>query len=173
MKLKTLERALAFLLADDSHPLTPDEFEDTLKARDEIIALANHCEDGLDTDCSIVSWYAFSNLMNVATYDDFGKIYKEHHNCKRGVTKLYREACRDLICEELTDGQIDGVADFLTDLWLDNESGGCHNSDGTFTEDAIAEKDKGINKLGDIINKLYHHRGLSPDDITAIELYIH
>lgn len=177
MKLKTLELALSNAIIDPIGVNDTEDFNNYLKARDEIIELAKHCEDGLDTDCSIVSWYAFSNLMNVATYDDFGKIRKECKHNKRRETKLYRETCRNLICEELTDTQIDGVADFLRDLWDDNEENGSHAADGTFdTPDYCAtcsNLEARINYLGDIINKLYHHRGLGPEDITAIEMFIH
>lgn len=155
MKLKTLESALNCAIAGTNERC---HLEILLKARDEIIALADHCEDGLDADCSIVSWYTFSNLMNVATYDDFGKIYKENHDCRRVYTKLYRETCRD--------------------LWDVNEDFGYNKTDGSFADCTCLKCEKTqlqdkIETLGTIINKLYHHSGLSADDITDIQQFIH
>lgn len=179
MRLKTLADVFECAIAGTNEPKHLNTLLKTrtlLKARDEIIALANQCEDGLDTDVSIVSWYAFSCLMNVATYNNFGPICKLHSMNNRALKRGYRDAVRSNICEEFTDAQIDGVADFLSDLWHDNEASGAHLADGTFapSDNCITDDFKGrINELGDIINKLYHHRGLSPDDIVAIEMFIH
>lgn len=176
MKLKTLETALNEAILNPIGVASSEELQTYLKARDEIIALANVCDDGMDTDVTVTSWYTFSNLLNSVTYDDFGKVLKEYFGNKRFVTRKYREICRN-ICEEITDEQADGVADFLKDLWSDNEAYGCHHPDGSMMRDndptVLKVKDDQINKLGDIINKLYHHRGLSADDLSEIQLFIH
>ena len=178
MKLSTLNRAIENAIIDPIGVNSNEDFHDLLKIRDEITRLADICEDGIETEVALTSWYAFSNLMNIATYDDFGRIRKDNLLNERRQTKLYRETVRDIICEELTDRQIDGVTDFLADLWDDNEANGSHKADGSFIDAPCLQCDKAvlqdkIDALGDIINKLYHHRGLSADDMSAIIMYIH
>lgn len=171
MQLKTLVEALNHIITNPPTDMTPDRLHVYLQARDELIELRNVCADGLETHVSVVSWYAFSCIMNCLTYDEFGRIRKANLRNERRQTKLYREACRDY-CEELTDSQIDGVADFLRDLWDDNEENECNQPDGSmrFCARDLLER---IDKFGTIINKLYHHRGLSADDLTDIQLFIH
>ena len=178
MKLSTLNRAIENAIIDPIGVNSTDDFHELLAIRDEITRLADVCEDGLETDITLTSWYAFSNLMNVATYDAFGKIRKANLNNQRAQIRLYRREVRNMICEELSDTQIDGVADFLSDLWDDNEENGSHTADGLLIKRRLPQCDKAelqdkIDKLGDIINKLYHHRGLNDNDIMAIEMYIH
>lgn len=178
MKLSTLNRAIENAIIDPTGANSTKDFEELLAARDEITRLKDVCEDGIKTDVTVTSWYAFSNLMNVATYDLFGKIRKAHLNNSRVQTRLYRKEVHDTICEELSDAQIDSAADFLADLWDDNEAYGSHKADGSMVRPACPECDRAslqckIDKLGDIINKLYHHRGLSADDMDAITMYIH
>jgi hypothetical protein len=177
MKLSTLNRAIENAIIDPIGVNSTEDFHELLTIRDEITRLADVCEDGFKTNVTLTSWYTFSNLMNEATYDDFGRLRKEAGPNNRILNRKYRDAVRFHVCEELTDTQIDDVADFLNDLWLDNEDNDCHNPDGTFKksdeniETAILRNR--IDELGTIINKLYHHRGLTADDVSTIEMYIH
>lgn len=178
MKLSTLNRAIENAIIDPIGVNSNEDFTKLLKARDEIIELSKICDEGMDADVTVLSWYALSNLMNVATYDFFGPIRKEYGKNERAQTRFYRDAVHSNICEELTNAQIDGVADFLSDLWDDNEDNGSHNESGCFKsstldEDLILTLNDRITTLGTIINKLYHHRGLSPEDLDEIQLYIH
>lgn len=159
MQLKTLVEALNHVIVNPPTDMTPDHLNVYLQARDELIELRNICTDGLDTHVSVVSWYAFSCIMNCLTYDEFGRIRKANLRNERRQTKLYRETCRDCYCEELTDSQIDGVADFLRDLWDDNENNNCHNPDGTLLRSADKPSDKHPETAyyETLISKLWSH----------------
>lgn len=172
MKLKTLESVFNCAIAGTNEP---NHLKTLLKARDETVALANQCEDGFETEVTLVTTYAFSNLLNVSTYDDFGRLRKAFPKSDRILLRQYRNVVRDKICEEFTDAQIDDVSYFLLDLWAANEETGDHNPDGSFKRDdhSCDHLVARIAELETIINKLYHHRGLGPDDITSIERCIH
>ena len=136
MKLSTLNLAIAHALSH-SQGLTPDELKDILEIHDQIVELGIVAED-YDIGVTITSTYSIANLLNSATYDVFGKLLKKFTSDRptysRIVKREYRDYCRSMF-GELTDRQIDDAADFLLDLWKDNEENGYNNPDGSFNKE--------------------------------------
>lgn len=136
MKLSTLNLAITQAL---SHPqgLSDEEFKAILEIHDQIVELETVAEN-YSIEVTIASTYSIVNLLNIATYDVFGKLLKkftpDRPTYSRVVKRVYRNYCRSMF-GELTDRQIDDAADFLLDLWKANEEEGDNNPDGTFKED--------------------------------------
>ena len=136
MKLSTLNLAITQAL---SHPqgLTPDEFKAILEIHDQIVELGTVAED-YDIGVTIASTYSIVNLLNVATYNVFGKLLKkftpDRPTYSRVVKREYRDYCMSMF-GELTNSQIDDAADFLLDLWRANEEEDYNNPDGSFNKE--------------------------------------
>ena len=136
MKLCTLNLAITHAL---SHPegLTPDELKAILGIHDQIVELRAVSDDD-DIFATIASTYSIVNLLNVATYDVFGRLLKKYEpdypQYSRRVKFEYRDYCRSMF-GELTNSQIDDAADFLLDLWRSNEEEGSNNPDGSFNKE--------------------------------------
>ena len=136
MKLSTLNLAITHAL---SHPesLTPDELKAILEIHDQIVELRTFSDDD-DIFVTIASTYSIVNLLNVATYDVFGRLLKTYEpgrpQYSRRVKFEYREYCRSMF-GELTNSQIDDAAAFLLDLWCSDEEEGANNPDGSFNKE--------------------------------------
>ena len=82
-------------------------------------------------ECYVVTADAFDNLMNIATYDIYGRQRRLHGD--NMALHHYMDAVRSGYClEELTNEQLEFGYEIVAYLWDDNEQQGCHNEDGTF-----------------------------------------
>jgi hypothetical protein len=90
-------------------------------------------EDDAYVGCiQFVDTMAMLDLMNMSTYDDYGKLAKAHG----------RDATFDEYATEvrkwhptLTDENLHCGYDYVKDLWSDNEATGSNNEDGTFNKE--------------------------------------
>lgn len=148
MKLRTIKQALELAIA--SPDVSPSDRQSLIDAYDEVQATFHrlntpyailHNDSPLDAHCSIISWYDLSNLINESTYDMFGRIVREainnHPDSAYQKSYAIETYCREMTAlssgyESLTVEQIIGVAEFLWDLWHDNEDSGVHDSTGAF-----------------------------------------
>lgn len=137
MKLSTINLAITQALSRPDG-LTSSQIESILEIHDQIVELGTVAED-CDIEVTIASTYSIVNLLNVATYDVFGKLLKKFTSNKlmyRGpVKQKYREYCRSMF-GELTNRQIDDAADLLLDLWRENEEESSNNPDGSFNKES-------------------------------------
>lgn len=103
---------------------------------DEIIELEDRLKDNKDYDLwqgdiQLVDTAAMCDLMNIATYDDYGKAAKLQ-NGKLSLDE-YRASIKFLDgC--LTDENLRCGYEIIADLWSDNEVLGENNPDGTFNK---------------------------------------
>ena len=81
----------------------------------------------------IVSAESMSDLLNMATYDIYGKLAKVHGD--ELPFEYFAHAVRKEYLPELTNCSLELIFDILSDLWRDNEANGAHNPDGTFMRD--------------------------------------
>lgn len=148
MKLRTIKQALE--LAISSPDIVPSDRQSLIEAYNEAQATFHPLNtpyailrnDGpLDAHCSIISWYDLSNFINESTYDMFGRIVREaidkHPESEYQKSYAIETYCREMTAlssgyESLTNEQIIGVAEFLWDLWHDNEESGVHDGTGAF-----------------------------------------
>lgn len=130
MKLNILKAALEYyaLSADCSN-------ED----RQEVFAAITSCAQVIErfdnsdlwkNECYVLSTDALDDLLNLATYDLFGKRQKAYGD-HRLPFDHYASECRKYI-EGLTNEQLQLGYDIICDLWHENEADGAHNPDGTF-----------------------------------------
>lgn len=148
MKLATIKQALSIAIA--SPDITSSDRQSLIEAYDEVQATFHRLntpyailqnDSPLDIHCNLISWYDLSNLLNESTYNMFGRIVREELNKypesafqKSFAIEAY---CREMTStasgyESLTNEQIIGVAEFLWDLWHDNEETGVHDRTGAF-----------------------------------------
>lgn len=148
MKLRTIKQALE--LAISSPDLTQSDRQSLIDAYDEVQATFHRLntpytilrnDSPLDNHCSIISWYDLSNLLNESTYNMFGRIVREtidnHPGSEYQKAYAIEAYCKEMTAtgsgyESLTVEQIIGIAEFLWDLWHDNEDSGVHDSTGAF-----------------------------------------
>ena len=82
----------------------------------------------------VVAVEAMCELMNMSTYDDYGKLARKNGgNVSR---EDYAMAVRNWH-PTLTDSNLECGYDIINDLWSDNEAEGSHNADGTLVMGVI------------------------------------
>lgn len=148
MKLRTIKQAFELAIANPSIPQS--DRQSLIEAYNEVQATFHRLntpyailqnDSPLDVDCNLISWFDLSNLLNESTYDMFGRIVREtlanHPESEYQKAYAIEAYCREMTSrsseyESLTVEQIIGVAEFLWDLWQDNEDSGVHDSTGAF-----------------------------------------
>ena len=82
-------------------------------------------------DCHILAENDVINLLNVTTYDVYGRLYAANNG---NVTfEQYANKCRTYLeWECASDTTLKVGYEFISDLYSDNEKDGYHNPDGTF-----------------------------------------
>ena len=111
------------------------------KDREEVISALLSCQSVDERFVSKETWSdsvyvvtadMLSTLLNIATYDTFGRRAKPH-GAERVEFHHYAYDCRkDCWLDELSDEQLQLGFDIVSDLWQDNEAAGEHKPDGTF-----------------------------------------
>lgn len=162
MKMNTLIEALELLRA------TKHDDPEALHSIDEQLVEMyglrrtveeDHCANVFGDECYVVCASAAVDLMNIATYDIYGKLARD--NCPVGsinehvVLKPlddfvkfddYKAAVKQQI--DCIHGSIIEVGyDIVSDLWFDNEKLGDHNDDGTFRHDILVERQEQLKQL--------------------------
>lgn len=148
MKLRTIKQALSIAIASPDIPQSDrqslieayDEVQTTFHRLNTPYAIL-HNDSPLDIHCNLISWFDLSSLINESTYNMFGRIVREtidnHPDSEYQKAYAIETYCREMTSigsgyESLTNEQIIGVAEFLWDLWQDNEDTGVHDSTGAF-----------------------------------------
>lgn len=132
MKLNNLKKALEHYVLSADCPA--DERQDVLDA----IAECNEVAERFDSHdiwkdaVYIVTSDALSDLLNIVTYDIYGKRAKLHG--EKFPFSYYTHDVRCNVNTELTNRALELGYDIIADLWHDNEADGCHNPDGTFSK---------------------------------------
>jgi hypothetical protein len=126
MELSVLKSVLEFYL--NSGNCSESEFES-------INRTLNDCNELLDLDyepddtVQIIPDLLVMDLLNISTYDKFGKQLKQNPNT---TVDDYRQICTNLFCNEPSTSTVETGFYFIRDLWSDNERYGSNNPDGTF-----------------------------------------
>jgi hypothetical protein len=126
MELSVLKSVLEFYL--NSGNCSESEFES-------INRTLNDCNELLDLDyepddtVQIVPDLTVMDLLNISTYDEFGKLLKQNPET---TVDEYRQICTDLFTTELSTTTVESGFYFIRDLWNDNERYNSNNPDGTF-----------------------------------------
>lgn len=156
MKLETLKKALEHyvLTADCSAEDRPDVFDAIAECNE---LAERYINRELWKDCIyLISADSLSDLLNMTTYDDFGKRAKIHGNDV--PFDYYASDVRKWYLQDLTNRSLQLGYDIIHDLWHDNEVDGNHNPDGTFyrgfgtltTDDISLIRDVLCEKLDDL-----------------------
>lgn len=77
----------------------------------------------------LVTTDSLSDLLNLATYDEYGKLAKAHNGSV--PFDCYTHAVRKWMLNDMTNRSLQLGYEIIRDLWRDNEADGCHNDDGT------------------------------------------
>ena len=148
--MKTLIDALTLLRAaklDDAEVIHDvDEFMLDIMRLRELVA-ADKPSSVYGDDCYVVAANAAMELMNMSTYDDYGKLARV--KCPVGAistddTTIARQSFVDFddyyhkvnwyACG-ISRGLAEDAFDYLSDLWYDNERYGNNGDDGTYKRD--------------------------------------
>lgn len=85
--------------------------------------------DAWKHECYILHAESLCDLMNMATYDEYGKMYVKQH----GAVNYADYECMVLkYITTMTTAAIELGYDIVRDLYDDNEQQDAHNPDGTF-----------------------------------------
>lgn len=125
MELNIIKTAL-------QHYLTSGDCEnvvDVAKAIDNCDELIARGVDENDT-VHIVSTLSLTELLNCATYDDYGRLARLFGGDVSFAQ--YATRVRSFTMSDLTDDVLQLGYYFINDLWHDNERAGDNNPDGTF-----------------------------------------
>lgn len=150
MKMKTLIDALTLLRAtklDDAEVIRDvDEFMLDIMRLRELVAADNHTSIYGD-DCYVIAAHAAIELMNMATYDEYGKLARasspvgaittaDVKGSKQPIVNFddyYRKA--NWYARGISRCLAEDAFDYLSDLWYDNERYGYNDDDGTYKLD--------------------------------------
>lgn len=127
MNLNLIKVGLQKLINDEGYA------EEAQKAIAEIeqvqqLAAPDHIFNG---ECYVLHAETVSGLLNIATYDAYGKLFVEYNgNVSLGD---YEQIVRDQYeCDYMPQSAIELGYDIIHDLYSENEHYGCHCPDGTF-----------------------------------------
>lgn len=132
MTLELLKAGLQKLVDEDNN-------QEAKQAIAEIIEIQQRAgsEDVWQGSCYVLHASTVDDLLNIAAYDEYGKLYVKRKSIGHVVTlNDYEKACRDnlgLDCIPLSAVQLG--FEIVNDLYADNEADGAHNPDGTFRRD--------------------------------------
>ena len=127
MTLELLKAGLQKLI-DDGQLI--DESKKAIAEIEEVQRLAAP-DDIFKGECYVLHSTTVSGLLNIATYDAYGKLYVEYNgDVARGdyeavIRRMYE-------CDCLPNSAVELGYDIISDLYSDNEALGCHRPDGTF-----------------------------------------
>lgn len=123
MELTTIKNALEFYA--QSGRCTDDELvqiSDTLSDCYELISR------DVDDTVHIVPTLSLTDLLNIATYNDLGRMLKQNPDT---TFEQYATIVRELLVSDLSNSTIELGYYFIRDLWNDNERYGNNKPDGT------------------------------------------
>ena len=127
MQIRTLRNAIEFYAQNgncDSNEL--DQIRKLIADCDELV---NRNVDETDSVLA-VPVFSLSDLLNIATYDTFGRMLKQNPDT---TFEQYATAVRKLLLSDLTDSALELGYYFIRDLWNDNEHFGHNKPDGSFS----------------------------------------
>ncbi len=122
MELSVLKSVLEFYLNSGN------ESESVERLLDDCNELIDRGFESDDT-VQIIPDLTVMDLLNISTYDEFGKLLKQNPET---TIDEYRQVCNDLFTTDLSTTTVESGYYFIRDLWNDNEHYGHNNSDGTF-----------------------------------------
>lgn len=128
MKLNVLKNALVLYMLSADCP--SDERADAVSAFAELERLTERFSDRdlWKDDVQVLTTNDVMTLLNVATYDMYGKL------AAKGCFEfhVYEHTVREQLDVDLTRESLRCGFDLVKDLWFDNQEAGCNNPDGTF-----------------------------------------
>ena len=130
MKLELLKTAL------EHYVLSADCSEDNRKNVFEAIAECNELIERYESrdiwkdTVYLVSSESLSDLLNLATYDEYGKLARIHNG--NVPFPYYADKVRKWQHTDLTNRSLELGYDIVSNLWHDNEEQGKNKPDGTF-----------------------------------------
>lgn len=130
MKTTLLRAALLDYL--DNNTLSVEDFNSINAAIVELDEIEQRAgtDDAWKHDVYIMHADAAADLLNIATYDTYGKMYAKQHGTVSRAD--YEQAVLEGFAT-LSTAAIELGYDIVHDLYADNELLGCHNPDGTFS----------------------------------------
>lgn len=154
MNLEILQKALrSYVVHEDC---TVDEKYEALQALESCAKTSERFteKDIWKSDVYVVPAPAIVDMLNILTYNIFGKRAKLHG--PDFPLSYYTHDCRafggDQISDQLADEVYELGYDVVRDPWIDNEHAGIHNADGTFDYDNVEKLGlKDAQKFLDII----------------------
>jgi hypothetical protein len=127
LKLTTIKTSLELLLTQTTDESVRTDIHQSITDCNEQIDRYDDI-DYFDGRICIVSTSSITTLLNILTYDDYGKFYKTNGSCS---FEQYSELVRTKYDLDLTDSTLESGYYLIRDLYRDNERFGHNNSDGT------------------------------------------
>ena len=129
MKTTLLRKALLDYL--DRTTVTEEEYNAINAAIVELDEIEQRAgtNDAWKHECYILHAESVCDLMNMATYDEYGKMYVKQHGT---VNYVDYESMVLTFMTTMTTAAIELGYDIVRDLYNENEQQGLHNPDGTF-----------------------------------------
>lgn len=155
MKLTTLENAIRYYIASaDCH----HELDDALDALSQLNSVAERIDDrsGIGDHVAVVTIGVLTDLLNVMTYDAYGKLARRHNGNVPFDYYAHEVRRNTTICaNELTKAQLECGYDIVSDLWRASEESGDNNADGTFNKDAAVSEPQPVATSDDMTRAAY------------------
>ena len=129
MDITIIKKSLENYLTTVTDETEKSEVMNSLVEIDELTSI--YCNSDIwKNSCYIVTPTSISDLLNLLTYDDYGRLKKSTGSVSiEQYTDIVR---KKYFLDELTHSCISLGYDIISDLWNDNEHYGNHNPDGSF-----------------------------------------
>ena len=131
MDITILKEALAYYITKDN--ISQQDRLEAIKGLDDLCALRESASKNNDDypGVEFVSNMTLLDLCNLTMYDTFGELARRY-NGDPPVYLFARHVHEQLGLPSITYKQFEMAADFLSDLWHDNEADGANDESGKF-----------------------------------------
>lgn len=132
LKLDILQKSLRYY-AQSAECHDNGDLDDVFDALEHIAAVWDNAlnDDYLNTAFEIIPTITLTDFLNIATYDDLGKLIRKHSLDDPNLFARYVNAVHGWF-SGCTNDQLQSGFEYICDLWSDNEREGDNNPDGTF-----------------------------------------
>lgn len=170
MKFETIKKGLLKLIDEN---VDVADAQQILTEINEIQLRLGEYNDIWKDECYVLSPDTIIGLMNIVTYDEYGKLYVASRKINHQVPfNKYEEVCRyklELECAPLSVIQVG--FDIVRDLYEQNEENGCHYNDGTFKPYISNDKTPMYNLLESIIDIVIAYEATNEGVLTEEDEY--
>lgn len=129
MKLELIKKSIEQSIQTETNEVVKNELLKTLSEINDQIE-RYESRDLFDDEIYLITPESITDLLNIVTYDELGKLLKKSDDIK---VEQYEDLIKSKFqIYELNKTVLTTGLEIISDLWYENDEYGNHNDDGTF-----------------------------------------